>query len=117
MSKPEVLFIPHELPELSEWSADLLQALEERFEVRRLDREAPLPPQFAGIEAMVDQGSGPTREVIDAAVTAGVRFLQLQTNGLDHIDLEYLRAKGLMTAHAPGYLSAVALAQNAMISS
>ena len=34
MSKPVVLFIPHELPDLSEWSADLLQALEERFEVR-----------------------------------------------------------------------------------
>ncbi|MCY3761734.1 MAG: D-glycerate dehydrogenase [Gemmatimonadetes bacterium] len=115
MSKLQVLFIPHEMPDLADWSADLLQALEGRFEIRRFDREAPLPPQFAGIEAMVDQGSGPTREMIDAAAAAGVRFLQLQTNGLDHVDLDYLRGKGLMTAHCPGHLSAVALAQNAMM--
>ena len=115
MSKLKVLFIPHEVPELSNWGADVLDAIEGRFDVSRLDRDGDLPPQFAGIEAVVDQGGGLTRDMIDAAAAAGVKFLQLQTNGLDHIDLEYLNEKKLLTAYSPGHLSAVALAQNAMM--
>lgn len=115
MNKLNVLFVPHPVPDLANWSSDVLDQIEGRFDVRRFDRNAPVAPQFENIEAIVDQGDGPTREMIDAAAHAGVKFLQLQTNGLDHIDIDYLTEKGLMTAHAPGHLSAVALAQNAMM--
>lgn len=115
MKKMKVLFVPHEVAELSDWAADILNEIENRFEVHHLKRDSSLTEQFQGMEAVVDQGGGLTRPMIDAAVEAGVQFLQLQTNGLDHIDLDYLNEKGLMTAHSPGHLSAVALAQNAMM--
>jgi phosphoglycerate dehydrogenase-like enzyme len=72
-------------------------------------------PQFDGIEVVVDMGGNAGKEKIDLAAAAGVRHFQVQTNGLDHVEVEHILGKGITLSHCPGYLSADALAQNAMM--
>ena len=75
----------------------------------------PAAPQFDGIEVVVDMGGNAGKEKIDLAAAAGVRHFQVQTNGLDHVEVEHILNKGITLSHCPGYLSADALAQNAMM--
>jgi len=54
-------------------------------------------------------------ELVDVAARAGVKFIQAQTNGLDHVEVDKIRDAGMMLAHCPGELSSIALAQSAMM--
>ena len=74
-----------------------------------LDPGRPLEEQFAGVEAILDQGgSASTRAMMDAAVSA--RLWQILGTGFDHFDLEYVKSKGIPVAnhsrplqrHGPG---------------
>ena len=39
-------------------------------------------------------GGHANREKIDLAAAAGVRHFQIQTNGLDHVEVEHILGKG-----------------------
>lgn len=97
------------------WYDDFLAAVGGRFQVSLFDPARPLAEQFAGVDVVVDQGgSVGTREMIDAAVAAGVKLWQVLGTGLDHVDVPYFLAKGMPLANTPGHFSAVALAEHAL---
>ncbi len=115
MRRLNVLYIPHPNPEIaSPWGDDVLAAISDAHHVTRFDRGRPTAPQFEKIEAVVDLGGNMESELIATAGRAGVRFVQVQTNGLDHVRVDDIRAAGMMLAHCPGHLSSVALAESAM---
>jgi D-3-phosphoglycerate dehydrogenase len=47
-------------------------------------------------------------------VAAGVRLWQVLGNGLDHVDVAYLGAKGMPLAHTPGPFCGIALAEHVL---
>ena len=116
MRKINVLFLPHPVPALATpWSNDVVQAIDIQHQLSIFDREQPAAPQFAGIEAIVDLGGNITSELLTYAAEGGVKFLQAQTTGLDHVNVDGILNAGLLLAHCPGQLSSVALAQSAML--
>ena len=58
-------------------------------------------------------GSVGTHEMMDAATDA--RVWQVVGTGLDHVDVEYMKSKGSMVSYCPGPMSAVALAECALM--
>lgn len=92
-----------------------LAAVSERHDTRAFDEALPAAPQFEGIEVVVDMGGNASKEKIDLAAAAGVRHFQVQTNGLDHVEVEHVLDRGITLSHCPGHLSAEALAQSAMM--
>ena len=78
------------------------------------DPSAPLGPQLASADAVIDSGgSVGTREMLDAA--RGVRLWQIMGSGFEHFDLEYWGARGVAVANCPGSASAPALAERALM--
>ena len=61
----------------------------------------PAAPQMAGIEAIVDLGDNISPDLLAAAADAGVKFLQVQTTGLDHVDVEGILSTGLFARPLP----------------
>lgn len=111
-----VLFLPQPgIPITDQRTYRHLEAVSERHDTRAFDDTIPAAPQFDGVEVVVDMGGNATKEKIDLAASAGVRHFQVQTNGLDHVEVEHILAKGITLSHCPGYLSADSLAQNAMM--
>ena len=111
-----VLFLPQPgIPVTDQRTYRHLEAVSERHDTRAFDDTIPAAPQFDGVEVVVDMGGNATKEQIDLAASAGVRHFQVQTNGLDHVEVEHILAKGITLSHCPGYLSADSLAQNAMM--
>ena len=116
MRRLEVLFLPHPVAAIATpWTTDVIEAVSARHNLRIFDRAQPAAPQLAGIEAIVDLGGNISPDLLAAAADAGVKFLQVQTTGLDHVDVEGILNTGLLLAHCPGQLSSVALAQSAMM--
>jgi phosphoglycerate dehydrogenase-like enzyme len=97
------------------WSSDIIEACGRNHDLRIFDPKKPAAPQFEGFEAIVDFGGNCTPGQIDQAVAAGVKFIQAQTTGLDHVHVDHVRSSGIRMAHCPGTLSAVALAETAMM--
>ena len=96
------------------WGADVIEAVSDRHDLALLDPGRPLEEQFAGVEAVIDQGgSVSTRAMMDAAVSA--RLWQLLGTGFDHFDLEYVKSKRIPAANCPGPFSGTALAEMAMM--
>lgn len=111
-----VLFLPQPgVPVTEGRTYRHLAAVSERHDTRAFDGTMPAAPQFDGMEVVVDMGGNASTEKIDLASAAGVRHFQVQTNGLDHVEVEHILSKGITLSHCPGYLSADALAQNAMM--
>ena len=116
MTRLKVLFVPHPAPEVQvPWSEHVIEVVGSRHELSVLDRASALEPQFEGIEAIVDLGGNMTEEEIELAGKAGVKFVQAQTNGLDHVKIDEVLDAGMMLAHNPGELSSVALAESAIL--
>ena len=112
-----VLFLPHPLgPSMFKPSGeDVVAAIGDRHDLRILDYDQPIAPQFEGLDVVIDHGgSAGTREMADAAVGT-VRLWQILGTGFDHFDLDYWRSKNLPVANCPGIFSAVALAECAMM--
>ena len=112
-----VLFLPHPLgPSMFKPSGDdVVAAVGDRHDLRMLDYDKPIAPQFDGVDVVIDHGgSAGTREMADAAAGV-VRLWQILGTGFDHFDLEYWRSKNLPVANCPGLFSAVALAECAMM--
>ena len=96
------------------WGRDVIEAVGDRHDLAVLDPGRPLEEQFAGVEAVIDQGgSVSTQAMMDAAVSA--RLWQVLGTGFDHFDLEYVKSKGIPAANCPGPFSGTALAEMAMM--
>lgn len=116
MRQLKVLFLPHPLDEVNiAWGRDLLVAIDDHHDLHVFDRDLPAEPQFEDVEVIVDVGGNISAELVDVAKNAGVKYLQAQTNGLDHVEVEKIRDSGMLLAHCPGELSSVALAEGAMM--
>lgn len=112
-----VLFLPHPLgPSMFKPSGDdVIAAVGDRHDLRILDYDQPIAPQFDGVDVVIDHGgSAGTREMADAAA-GEVRLWQILGTGFDHFDLDYWRSKNLPVANCPGIFSAVALAECAVM--
>ena len=112
-----VLFLPHPLgPSMFKPSGDdVVAAIGDHHNLRVLDYDQPIAPQFDGVDVVIDHGgSAGTREMADAAAGV-VRLWQILGTGFDHFDLEYWQSKNLPVANCPGIFSAVALAECAMM--
>lgn len=98
-----------------DWGEDLKTALTHKHDVHIFDRDQPAAPQFKGMEVIVDLGGNITSEWVEMAAKGGVKFIQAQTNGLDHVEVKKILESGIMLAHCPGSLSEVSLAEGAMM--
>ncbi len=112
-----VLFLPHPLgpPMFKPSGEDVIAAIGDRHDLRILDYNQPIAPQFERVDVVIDHGgSAGTREMADAAAGT-VRLWQILGTGFDHFDLEYWQSKNLPVANCPGIFSAVALAECAIM--
>lgn len=111
----DVLFLPHPDPNLPDVYGDILiEVVAPRHRLRVFQAEEALAPQFAGIDVVIDLGGAAgTREM--ANVAGHVRLWQILGMGVDHFDLEYWRERGIPVSHCPGPLSAVPLAESALM--
>lgn len=109
------LFLPHPNAVLESWNSEITDLISRRHDLSIFDRSAPGGPQFENIEVIVDLGGNITKDLIPIAAAAGVKYIQAQTTGLDHVHVEEILDAGLTLAHCPGHLSSVALAQSAMM--
>lgn len=110
-----VLFLPHPNDVLKSWNTEITDLISRTHNLSIFDRSASPRPQFENIEVIVDLGGNITKDLISIATAAGVKYLQAQTTGLDHVHVEEILNAGLTLAHCPGHLSSVALAQSAMM--
>lgn len=93
-----------------------VEAIDERYPVEVYDPDRPMAEQFEGVEVVVDPGGAVgTRALVDAALAAGVKLWHVTTNGTDHVDVAYFLENGLPLANSPGPLSAVPLAEHALM--
>jgi phosphoglycerate dehydrogenase-like enzyme len=98
----------------SPWCDDVVSIVGARHELAVFDDSAPIANQFAGVEAVIDHGGHVgTHEMMDAAT--GALLWQLMTIGYEHVDIEYLRRRGLSVANVPGSTSAASLAETALM--
>ena len=96
------------------WFDDFQAAIAGHHEIELFDKSLPLQPQFADTQVVVDQGGWGTREMIDAAVSSGVKLWQVIGTGLNHLDVEYILKVGIPLANTPGIFSGIALAEHAI---
>ncbi len=110
----KVLYIPQ--PDtLHPWYDDFITAVDDEHEIAMFDFEKPAAAQFRDIGVVVELGGNTgTHELVDAALTAGVKLWQIMGTGLDHVDVRYFLEKGLPLANTPGQFSSVALAEHAL---
>lgn len=91
-------------------------AIDERYQVEIFDPDKPAAEQFEGVEVVIDPGGAVgTRSLIDMSLAAGVKLWHVTTNGTDHIDVAYFLENGMALANSPGPLSAVPLAEHALL--
>jgi D-3-phosphoglycerate dehydrogenase len=96
------------------WYDDFLEAIGGKHAVQMYEPGDPVGPQFRGVGVVVDQGGWGTREMVDAALSSGVKLWQVIGTGLDKLDVKYILEKGLPLANTPGVYSGVALAEHAL---
>ena len=116
-SKINVLFILEPVKDwmYKPWVVDAEAAIGKNHNFRLLDYTKPIPPQFDGIDVVVDHGgSGGTHEMADAAA-GKVKLWQVLGTGMDHFDVAYWKSKKIPVSNCPGQFSAVALAECAMM--
>ncbi len=95
---------------------DFVKAIEGRYPFAVYDPDKPMADQFEGVEVVVDPGGAVgTRALIDAGLAANVKLWQVTTNGTDHVDVAYFLEQGMPLANSPGRLSAVPLAEHALM--
>ena len=88
--------------------------MDHEHDLRILDPDRPLGPQFQSVDVVIDLGgSEGTREMADAAKVA--KLWQILGNGFDHFDVEYWKSLGIPVANCPGPMHAVALAEHALM--
>ncbi|HWI70971.1 MAG TPA: NAD(P)-dependent oxidoreductase [Baekduia sp.] len=108
------VFIAH-VADPEPWLGDFLAAVDGRFTVHVLDHDAPFSSQFRGAGAVVDLGGAGSVDMISAAADAGVRLWQVVGVGLDRTNVAEIEASGMALAHTPGSVSAIGLAETALL--
>jgi phosphoglycerate dehydrogenase-like enzyme len=110
----DVLFIVQR-GNIEPWVTDFCEAARQAdLDFALLEDESDLERMFAGVTVVVDQGGHGTKAMIDAGAAAGVRLWQVLGTGVDHTEVEYIRARGIPLANTPGQFSAIALAEHAL---
>ena len=67
----KVLFLPTRTELKEPWEGDVIKAVGPQHDLRIFDYDAPLAPQFEGVEAVIDfSGHLVSREMADAASSA-----------------------------------------------
>ena len=115
MGKLKVLYLPHPIVSVEERHQYLPEILLKEFDTEIFDRSKDALSQLTGREVIVDLGGNIEPELVDVAAKAGIKYIQVQTNGLDHVEVERIIEKGMILAHCPGHLSSVSLAEGAMM--
>ena len=115
MSKLKVSYLPHPIISVEERHQYLPEILLREFDTEIFDRSKDALSQLKGGEVIVDLGGNIEPELVDVAAEAGIKYVQVQTNGLDHVEVERIIEKGMILAHCPGHLSSVSLAEGAMM--
>ena len=115
MSKLKVSYLPHPIISVEERHQYLPEILLREFDTEIFDRSKDALSQLKGREVIVDLGGNIQPELVDVAAEAGIKYVQVQTNGLDHVEVERIIEKGMILAHCPGHLSSVSLAEGAMM--
>jgi phosphoglycerate dehydrogenase-like enzyme len=96
------------------WQEEVVSAIAPNHDLRIYDENLPVAPQFADVDAVVDLGgSYGTREMLDAA--PNVRLWQIMGTGIEHFDMQYWATRQVWVANCPGPMSAIALAEHAML--
>lgn len=109
-----VLYLPPPSRSREPWQSDVIDAVSGRHDLFLYDQKITLPPQFEGVEVVLDHGgSMGTRAMADIA--GSVKLWQILGTGIDHFELEYWQKKGIPVANCPGQFSGVALAECAMM--
>ena len=115
MSKLKVSYLPHPIISVEERHQSLPEILLREFDTEIFDRSKDALSQLKGREVILDLGGNIEPELVDVAAEAGIKYVQVQTNGLDHVEVERIIEKGMILAHCPGHLSSVSLAEGAMM--
>ena len=115
MGKLKVSYLPHPIISVEERHQYLPEILLKEFDTEIFDRSKDALSQLMGREVIVDLGGNIEPELVDVAAKAGIKYIQVQTNGLDHVEVERIIEKGMILAHCPGHLSSVSLAEGAMM--
>ena len=115
MGKLKVSYLPHPIVSVEERHQYLPEILLKEFDTEIFDRSKDGLSQLKEREVIVDLGGNIEPELVDVAAEAGIKYIQVQTNGLDHVEVERIIEKGMILAHCPGHLSSVSLAEGAMM--
>ena len=115
MGKLKVSYLPHPIVSVEERHQYLPEILLKEFDTEIFDRSKDALSQLKGREVIVDLGGNIEPELVDVAAEVGIKYIQVQTNGLDHVEVERIIEKGMILAHCPGHLSSVSLAEGAMM--
>ena len=116
MRRLSVLYMPHPKDVVNDaWGDDIQSAIRADHDVRVFDRSQAAESQFQNAEVIVDLGGNIRAEWVDMAADAGVKYIQVQTNGLDHVEVDKIIGAGMLLAHCPGDLSSSSLAEGAMM--
>ena len=115
MGKLKVSYLPHPIISVEERHQYLPEILLKEFDTEIFDRSKDALSQLTGREVIVDLGGNIEPELVNVAAKAGIKYIQVQTNGLDHVEVERIIEKGMILAHCPGHLSSVSLAEGAMM--
>tara|TARA_B100000949_G_scaffold223374_1_gene225770 strand:+ start:132 stop:1115 length:984 start_codon:yes stop_codon:yes gene_type:complete len=115
MGKLKVSYLPHPVVSVEERHQYLPEILLKEFDTEIFDRSKDALSQLKGREVIVDLGGNIEPELVDVAAEVGIKYIQVQTNGLDHVEVERIIEKGMILAHCPGHLSSVSLAEGAMM--
>jgi phosphoglycerate dehydrogenase-like enzyme len=111
--RQKVLFLPN--PKFREPSqSEVIAAVAPHHDLRIIDYDAPVQPQFEGVNVVIDLGgSMGTRAMADVA--GSVKLWQILGTGFDHFDLPYWKKKKIPVANCPGELTGVPLAECAIL--
>jgi D-3-phosphoglycerate dehydrogenase / 2-oxoglutarate reductase len=110
----KVLFLPTRTELKEPWEGDVIQAVGPRHDLTIYDYDAPMAPQFEGVEMVIDfSGHLVSRAMADAA--SSVKLWHLLVTGFDHFDLKYWQMKNIPVANCPGAFAGLAMAEGAIM--
>jgi phosphoglycerate dehydrogenase-like enzyme len=111
--RQNVLFLPN--PKFREPSQrEVIAAVGDRHNLRIIDYDAPLRPQFERVSVVIDLGGAMGTPAM-ADVAESVKLWQILGTGFDHFDLNYWKKKNIPVANCPGALTGIPLAECAML--
>jgi len=110
----KILFLGPPPEQKVPWENDVIRAVDSRHELVLFEPRASLKEQFHEVAVVLDFGGNMgTRAMADAS--GSVKLWQILGTGFDRFDLDYWRQKKIPVANCPGQLSAIPLAECALM--